>query len=32
LDDLHELVIEAWLCRAPPKLAQAYVEQHGLST
>jgi hypothetical protein len=30
-DDLEELVIEAWLCRAPPKLARAYMEEHGLS-
>jgi hypothetical protein len=32
LDELHELVIEAWLCRAPRKLAQAYADQHGLAT
>ena len=32
LDELHELVIEAWLCRAPPKLARAYADQHGLAT
>jgi hypothetical protein len=32
LDELHELVIEAWLYRAPPKLARAYAEQHGLAT
>ncbi len=31
-DELDELVIEAWLCRAPPKLAQSYAERRGLST
>ena len=25
-DDLEEVVVEAWLCRAPKKLAQAYAE------
>jgi hypothetical protein len=30
LEELNELVIEAWLCRAPPKLAQAYAEANGL--
>jgi hypothetical protein len=32
LDELNELVIEAWLCRAPPKLAQSYADGHGLAT
>ena len=28
--DLHEIVIEAWLARAPPKLAASYLEaRHG---
>lgn len=31
-DELGELVIEAWLCRAPLKLAQAYADGHGLAT
>jgi hypothetical protein len=31
LGELDELVIEAWLCRAPPKLAQEYAERHGLA-
>jgi hypothetical protein len=31
-DELHELVVEAWLSRAPRKLAHAYAEQHGLAT
>jgi len=26
LDELHELVVEAWLSRAPKRLAKAYVE------
>lgn len=30
LEELNELVIEAWLCRAPPKLAHAYAETNGL--
>jgi hypothetical protein len=28
-DDLSELVIDAWLSRAPKKLADAYLAQHG---
>ena len=32
LEELDELVIEAWLCRAPPKLARAYAQEHGLAT
>ena len=31
VDELEELTIEAWLCRAPPKLARAYMDEHGLS-
>jgi hypothetical protein len=30
--DLEELVIEAWLTRAPKTLAQAYIDEHGLAT
>ncbi len=26
LDDLHELIVEAWLARAPKRLAKAYIE------
>jgi hypothetical protein len=26
LDDLEEVIVEAWLCRAPKRLARAYVE------
>lgn len=26
LDDLHELIVEAWLVRAPKRLAKAYIE------
>jgi hypothetical protein len=25
---LEEVVVEAWLCRAPPRLAQAYLASH----
>lgn len=28
LDELHELIVEAWLCRAPKKLAAAYIAEH----
>ena len=28
LDELEELVVEAWLCRAPKKLAERYVQEH----
>jgi hypothetical protein len=31
VEELEEVTIEAWLCRAPPKLARAYIEEHGLS-
>ena len=27
-EDLEELVVEAWLCRAPKKLADQYVKEH----
>ena len=27
-DELQELVIEAWLCRAPKRLAAQYAEEH----
>jgi hypothetical protein len=26
LDDLHELIVEAWLCRAPKRVVKAYVD------
>ena len=26
LDDLHELIVEAWLARAPKRLAKAYID------
>jgi hypothetical protein len=26
LDDLHELIVEAWLARAPKRLAKAYLD------
>ena len=26
-DDLEEVVVEAWLCRAPKRVAQAYLDQ-----
>ncbi len=28
LDELNELIVEAWLCRAPKKLAAAYIAEH----
>lgn len=28
VDELEELVVEAWLCRAPKRLASRYVEEH----
>ena len=28
LDLLEEVVVEAWLCRAPKRLAQEYAEEH----
>ncbi len=27
LDELEELIVEAWLCRAPKRLAKTYLEQ-----
>jgi hypothetical protein len=29
-DELEELVVEAWLTRAPKRLAKAYIAEHGL--
>jgi hypothetical protein len=26
LDDLHELIVEAWLARAPKRLAEVYID------
>jgi hypothetical protein len=28
-DELRELIVEAWLVRAPKRLADAYLEEHG---
>ena len=28
MDELEELIVEAWLCRAPKRLAKAYIETH----
>ncbi|MFV0526317.1 MAG: MmcQ/YjbR family DNA-binding protein [Acidimicrobiales bacterium] len=30
-DQIAELVVDAWLCMAPPKLAAAYATEHGLT-
>jgi hypothetical protein len=30
LEDLEEVIVEAWLARAPKRLAQAYLESRGL--
>jgi hypothetical protein len=27
IEDLEEVIVEAWLCRAPKRLAQAYIDQ-----
>jgi len=27
LEDLDEVIVEAWLCRAPPRLAKEYLER-----
>jgi hypothetical protein len=27
LEDLEEVIVEAWLCRAPKRLAQAYLDE-----
>jgi|SRR6185436_15142025 len=29
VDELEELIVEAWLCRAPRRLAQAYLAERG---
>jgi hypothetical protein len=29
LDDLRELIVEAWLCRAPKRLARAFLDETG---
>jgi hypothetical protein len=29
VEDLEEVVVEAWLCRAPPKLVKEYTESSG---
>ena len=29
VDDLDEVVVEAWLCRAPKRLAEAYLAERG---
>jgi hypothetical protein len=31
LDELEELIVEAWLCRAPKRLAKAYLEADSAS-
>ena len=28
LDELEELIVEAWLCRAPKRVAARYIEEH----
>jgi hypothetical protein len=28
LGDLEEVIVEAWLCRAPARLAKAYADEH----
>jgi hypothetical protein len=28
VDELEELIVEAWLCRAPKRLARTYIETH----
>jgi hypothetical protein len=30
LDELEELIVEAWLCRAPKRVAKAYLDASGL--
>jgi hypothetical protein len=27
--DLNEVIVEAWLCRAPPRLLKAYLAEHA---
>ncbi len=29
VEELEEVIVEAWLCRAPPKLAEAFLAQRG---
>jgi hypothetical protein len=29
VEDLEEVIVEAWLCRAPKRLAQAYLDESG---
>jgi hypothetical protein len=29
LEDLEEVIVEAWLCRAPKRLVQAYIDASG---
>src|SRR4051812_9276392 len=29
VEDLDEVIVEAWLARAPPKLVKAYLEERG---
>lgn len=31
LATVEELIVDAWLCMAPPKLAKQYAEAHGLA-
>ena len=31
LEDLDEVVVEAWLARAPKRLAKSYLDRHGAS-
>jgi hypothetical protein len=28
VEDLEEVIVEAWLCRAPKRLAKAYADEH----
>jgi hypothetical protein len=28
MDDLEEVIVEAWLCRAPKRLVKAYLDEH----
>jgi hypothetical protein len=28
VDDLRELIVEAWLCRAPKRVARAFLDEH----
>ena len=31
VDELEELIVEAWLCRAPKRVAKAYLDASGLA-